>query len=430
MTLIKRIYLSIVRRKWMSLSVFLVVFIMGVAIFVSTGIYQSTKDARQLVLEKIPLVTAITTNPKSSQNREALTYEIAKEWSEYEGVKYLNYVEDDELLIDFKLFEEDGIRQFKGMYRVPVRRISYHGIMEIEQGQMELVFGSTFTEEDPNGVLISEEIARLNNLSVGQRVGVTVFDEVPGEAEAIEGGFILNIVGIYRYTDISDNVSRNNIVYLMNESIEDFEYESLRPWLKVDDGTIQGYYDTFAYYVLDNPNDIEGFHKFLNKNLPNEFVMSATTNLYNDMIGPLDFIQSMSVIVLTITIISGLLVLVGMLFFYTYSRRKELGMYLSMGESRTRLISMLLLEVTLITLTGLTLALFTGIGVSKMISPPIETPQVENLPENEILENIYQIKLSPELVIAYYVISTGITGISMIVSSVIITRIKPQALLM
>lgn len=105
-------------------------------------------------------------------------------------------------------------------------------------------------------------------------------------------------------------------------------------------------------------------------------------------------------------------------------------MYLSMGESRTRLISMLLLEVTLITLTGLTLALFTGIGVSKMISPPIETPQVENLPENEILENIYQIKLSPELVIAYYVISTGITGISMIVSSVIITRIKPQALLM
>lgn len=430
MSQIKRIYLSMIRRRNMTISMFLVILILGVSVSVSTSIYQSTKNAKQDVLSNIPLVTSINIDyEKTASDYEPLTLELAESLAKYEGVRYLNYVEFDELLIEISLLEDENTKTYREFERVPVKKVSYPGIMEIEQGQMELVEGTTFSAENKMGVLISKSIAKRNNLSVGDSVGVKLFNDIT-EEDLVEGGFLLDVIGIYSTTDTLENTTRDNTVLLMKDSLEGHEYGALHPWLRMEGGTIQGYYDTVAYYVLEDPSDVTSFHTYLKDNLPNYYNIEATTNLYNDMVGPLNFIESMSGVVLLVIILSGLIILVGSVFFFSYQRRREMGVYLAMGESKGKISSMFLMEIAIIAMIGLTFALFIGYGVSKVISPALSVEITDTLIETEAPLVQYEINMSQEFVLVYYTITLGITSISMLSSLIFIMRLKPQALLM
>ena len=77
--------------------------------------------------------------------------------------------------------------------------------------------------------------------------------------------------------------------------------------------------------------------------------------------------------ILTSAILAACVILMLLIFLYLYDRRQEIGIYLALGEKRTRIIFQILTEATLITFIGLTLS----IGIGYVIADSMTQDMIE-----------------------------------------------------
>lgn len=223
-------------------------------------------------------------------------------------------------------------------------------------GQSALIDGRDITEDDldSNVVMIEETFAKENSLEVGNTLKLKNIDgDVETEAK---------IVGIYKsYSEVSDQGFRNTAMLPYNSIIA--------PYTLVNTVGKTDKVDSIKFY-LDDPVNVDGFIKFgEGTSIDLEtYTLDAGNREYESMMKPIENVASFSKTTIIIVTIFGGLILALMIILSIKDRVNEIGILMSLGEKRIKIIGQFLIESLVVLVIAIGISIAAGNVVSNKVS--------------------------------------------------------------
>ncbi|PEC68229.1 ABC transporter permease [Bacillus toyonensis] len=239
-----------------------------------------------------------------------------------------------------------------------------------KNGKSKIVDGKPITEQmqDQNVALMEKRLAEQNNLKVGDKVKVQSGDK----KETLE----VEIIGIY---ETNEQPMGQNPPPMMNPANKLYMPSSTLKKLEVDEGmsSIQ------VVYLLNDPQYIDAFKKEAKKSDIdfNYFKLDAHDSLYKQMIGPIENIASTSQMIIYMVSIAGAIILGLIIMLSIKARRKEMGILLSIGEKKWKLMAQFVVEVACIAILAFGLSLTTGAKVSQFVGDNLLSSEIATASE-------------------------------------------------
>ncbi len=280
-------------------------------------------------------------------------------------------------------------------------------------GMFRLTEGRQIEKTDERRAVISEELAKLNGLSVGDSIKLRPSG---AEGQVFDSG-VAEIIGIYEMIDsqkttdsqVAECDMKENLIFTNTSFVRQMQSQ-------VVGHPLQSYSRGAVFYVedvaqLDEITDqvtkLPGYHW-------EGYTIDKNNKEYHDMADPLNrmdlflkiFIAGISV---CSTIILGL-----MLFMWSRDRRYEAGILMSVGIGRTEVVGQYILENALIMLA----ALPTSVAMAVITAGPL----------GERIFNL-ELQLSAAQVAAMAGIGYIILLISTLVACIPVFRMQPKEIL-
>ncbi|MEK7016398.1 ABC transporter permease [Bacillus sp. FSL R9-9410] len=239
-----------------------------------------------------------------------------------------------------------------------------------KNGKSKIIDGKPITEQmkDQNVALMEKRLAELNNLKVGDKVKVQSGDK----KETLE----VEIIGIY---ETNEQAMGQQAPPIMDPANKLFMPHSTMKKLEVD----QGISSVQVVYFLKDPQNIEAFKKEAKKSDIdfNYYKLDAHDSLYKQMIGPIENISSTSQMIIYIVSIAGAIILGLIIMLSIKGRRKEMGILLSIGEKKWKLMAQFVVEVVCVAILAFGLSITTGAKVSQYIGDNLLSSEVATASE-------------------------------------------------
>lgn len=489
---------SVTRRKGRSFILFLVIFILGNVIAGAVAIEQSTKnveeETKKLMGTKATIDMDYERLDKEQQNNPE-KFEGEDDWSKYpslqefESIGNLSYVKYYDLSIPsymglnkIKSYvpENSGVSYGGGYkYELNVKGVNRKEIVDIEDGLIRLVEGDTFTEknitEGESVVLISKEVAEANNLSVNDQVVFDVTGEVFDEfsegmneesesdgPETVTFDFPVTVGGIFQVVKKADTgaseeenyeqdwraTEQINTVYAPNELVKALNREQDEKIWKVSEEDLENqeqYYQ--VSYTLNSIDDVEAFRAEANALLSNDYYhVVASTDQYDQIAGGMKKLGTISTYVVIIAALATILIISLVVLLFLRDRKHELGVYLSLGESRGEIIGQIVVELLITSLVALVLSLVTGNLLGGAVSNSLlQTDWLSNTGNMGMyyggfdmgadvsyqdIQAAYKVTFSTGYVISYLLLGLGTVLLSAILPLLYILRLNPKKIMM
>ncbi|EJQ60572.1 ABC transporter permease [Bacillus mycoides] len=225
-----------------------------------------------------------------------------------------------------------------------------------KNGKSKIIDGKPITEQmkDQNVALMEKRLAELNNLKVGDKVKVQSGDK----KETLE----VEIIGIY---ETNEQAMGQQAPPIMDPANKLYMPHSTMKKLEID----QGISSIQVVYFLKDPQNIEAFKGEAKKSDIdfNYYKLDAHDSLYKQMIGPIENISSTSQMIIYIVSIAGAIILGLIIMLSIKARRKEMGILLSIGEKKWKLMAQFVVEVVCIAILAFGLSITTGAKISQFI---------------------------------------------------------------
>ncbi|WP_242272824.1 ABC transporter permease [Bacillus cereus group sp. BfR-BA-01310] len=239
-----------------------------------------------------------------------------------------------------------------------------------KNGKSKIIDGKPITEQmkDQNVALMEKRLAELNNLKVGDKVKMQSGDK----KETLE----VEIIGIY---ETNEQAMGQQAPPIMDPANKLYMPHSTIKKLEVD----QGISSVQVVYFLKDPQNIEAFKKEAKKSNINfnYYKLDAHDSLYKQMIGPIENISSTSQMIIYIVSIAGAIILGLIIMLSIKGRRKEMGILLSIGEKKWKLMAQFVVEVVCIAILAFGLSITTGAKVSQYIGDNLLSSEVATASE-------------------------------------------------
>lgn len=243
--------------------------------------------------------------------------------------------------------------------------VTLNGVNDFEMsteyinGQSALIDGRGITEDDldSNVVMIEETFAEENSLEVGN---VLKLKNADGDVD-IEA----KIVGIYKsYSEVSDQGFRNTSMLPYNSIIAPY---TLVNTVKNTGETDK--VDSIKFY-LDDPINVDEFIEFGEGTSIDleKYTLDAGNREYEYMMKPIENVASFSKTTIIIVTISGGLILALMIILSIKDRVNEIGILMSLGEKRIKIIGQFLIESLVVLAMSIGISMAAGNVVSNKIS--------------------------------------------------------------
>ncbi|QUI23567.1 ABC transporter permease [Vallitalea pronyensis] len=226
------------------------------------------------------------------------------------------------------------------------------------------------SEEIMNGdpvVLIEEQVASINDLKIGDMIAVEA-STLDDEVVSLE----LQVIGIYTSEEEVDQkmVSRGgNTTLPQNRFYVPFNI------LKTI-GFTQNEMDHILIpnnvIRLKDPLFMDVYKEKIEEQLPLKYGnLDANDALYNSIMGPIEKLGSIAQIMVIIIAVAGASI-IGLITALTVNERKEeIGIMLAVGESKVKIVTQFVLEVTIIALMAFMLSSFTGSIIGDKVSETV-----------------------------------------------------------
>jgi putative ABC transport system permease protein len=409
MNFIKRAILSMKKRIGTSLILMAVFLIVTNLVLAGFTIQNASKKAADAARKKLgaDVTLGLDFDKLGQQARETgempkppkLNTKEADQLAKSKHVKDYNYITNNFGIADgFKLVgASKGEEEGKGNARVATvggsgsgSEIDMNSSLMIEgvrktllqesfkNGKSKIIDGKPITEQmkDQNVALMEKRLAEQNNLKVGDKVKVQSGDK----KETLE----VEIIGIY---ETNEQPMGQNPPPMMNPANKLYMPYSTLKKLETDEGMSSSIQ---VVYLLNDPQDIDAFKKEAKKSDIdfNYFKLDAQDSLYKQMIGPIENIASTSQMIIYMVSIAGAIILGLIIMLSIKARRKEMGILLSIGEKKWKLMAQFVVEVVCIAILAFGLSITTGAKISQFIgnnllSSEIATAGEEtNTPQN------------------------------------------------
>ena len=339
-------------------------------------------------------------------------------------------------------------------------------------GAFQLIEGRHIQPDDKYAVVISDVLAERNGLSVGDFFTAKALADTPESYAALieaglenadkvqtelttYGNLELEIVGIYK-SNITSYVSESNSLGnsdLYNTAFSDVYSAKLLDELskKCPDGEEpnpddDGEWYEFVTIFVDYPKNMDKVIEEVKATgiVPEKYYdITIDTDAYDAAAKPLEVLRGFSIALVSICV-AACCVIVGLLSsMWTKTRRKEIGILISLGNSRSKILLQLFAEMVILCIIALLLALLVttlilgpvGTLANSAFSPDQDTEQFYWSLDGHLKPVLY-IRGSEPINLTYYLAATpvAITGamlllasiVSVAVSSLRIMKLKPR----
>lgn len=222
-------------------------------------------------------------------------------------------------------------------------------VSDFTSGTSEITDGVGITSDTAdNSAVISSDLADANDLSVGDTFTVTT------TVDDTETSYTLTVVGIY------ENSSTATTAQMMSNASN--PQNNIYTNLTTAD-TMKGETDTLdsAVYTLSNPEDMDDFVDEVESEIDTDsYSVTSSDEIYEQMLSPLNNISSIAQNIVILVAIAGAVILTLIVILSIRERRYEIGVLMSLGENRIKIIGQFFMELFMVTVVSLIIASFAG----------------------------------------------------------------------
>ncbi|WP_321389022.1 ABC transporter permease [uncultured Enterococcus sp.] len=249
------------------------------------------------------------------------------------------------------------------------------GVMELSmysgfsEGTSSIVDGEAITADDEgtNNVVIEQTLAEANELSVGDTFTITSPDDE-------ETTYEVTIKGIYETSESSS--SMGTMFNFLNPANTLYSSYTFANTLKGEDaeGTIDS-----ASYTLSDPEKMDQFVTEAEALIDTDtFSLQTNDQMYQQMLQPLNNVASFATNIVVLVAVAGVIILTLIVMMTIRERRYEIGVLLSLGEARVKVIMQFFTEILVCMLFALVVASFSGNIVGNVIGEQLLEQQTES----------------------------------------------------
>ncbi|WP_117170498.1 ABC transporter permease [Paraliobacillus sediminis] len=494
MNFIKRGLLSISRKKGKSIILLAVIFILGNVISGAISIQQATDNVETSIKDKLGAAATVELDYEALENmgeEDQMTLEIdnvdlelINQIGELSYVKYYDYNLSTYLGSEnVQSYQGEAMEEMEEdmMYEgssadFQLKGVNYAPVIDFEEGVGNLIEGRVFepgeVENGSSVAIISAKLAEMNDLQIGDNItlnnAIYTFDDSTGEEKlATSRDVVLEVIGLFTPESASVeeseengemvdfmNIEYQNTVYVPNAVVSSESAYWNDEYMKVDEEyaamveeneeALTEYYAPI--YVLNNPEDNVAFAEEVQPLLPELYKVTNASDQYETIAAPVESMSKLAGYVLLVAVIATVLIIGLVVLLFLRDRKHELGIYLSLGERRARVVGQILIEVMVVALIGITLSLFSGNflaqGISETLLNAEDTQSEEDMmyyseleayqssvTTDDVMES-YEVKLDSSYILMFYLVGLLTILVSTIIPLIYIVRLNPKKIMM
>lgn len=487
MNFIKRAILGIVRKPAKSIILLLLIFILcnviAGAVSVKTALWGTEQNLRDQLVTRVKMqidYEALQNRGDSENNFYQgvgdLTGELIEKIGDSEHVKACEYRSYMPLTVKGvqEYYDEDvNIQGDTDSCRITFYSINNIGLENLGF-HLALKSGRDISQEDletgRNVILVSDKFAERNRLSIGDKL--QCYEEIYDEDhfDVIEGPKVLckleyefEIIGIFTAPPIIQKDSSGNEMYTDQNlcvngfvttitACNQYNKEILEAYKENLDFYLPMGTDMEASFVLNSYEDLELFKAENKQYLPDYYIFTDNGSSLETAKKPIDSMSGLADMILIAAVVASVLILSLLVTLFLRDRKKEMGIYLSLGERKIRIAAQILIEVMLIAVIAVLPSMATGNMIVKNVSSDMLADKLEaareeeedefyyweyeGAPDNmeyidsEDVMSAYSVSLNARTVLLIIGIGLGTTLISTVVPVVYTLRLKPRKILM
>ena len=318
---------------------------------------------------------AILSQAPNHQFDSVLMEDILK-IAQVEGIINYNVITDNTAVMqkDFERIyddEKDQYADFGGVNLVGNLRMEENYI--VKSGYMELTEGRYINENDKDVVVISEELAKLNNLKIGDKM---TFGSIENKENSI---YSATIVGIFKINNEFPTIYMGDTFRSENTIFTDLRFPE-KPEGYIDDPLYL--YATFQIEDLNKYDEILEKVKQLNI-VWERYDIIDSNGVSETLASNFKDVSNITDIMLKTIFICSFAILFLMFIFWVRNRNYEIGIYLSLGKKKIEIVGQIIFEVVVITLVALSIGNCIAPKIASKISTSIVLSQIEDTNMND-----------------------------------------------
>jgi len=372
-----------------------------------------------------------------------------------------------------------------------------HGIISLDRGR-QFSSGELTNDLPKVPIILSVAVADQNNLTIGSTIEIFQHVEIPNPNRRILNRYWFldeyiyekvtiqaEIIGLFNVPIVNeemlshlppweiqslhnDRTSHLNFVYMPNWAIRDMSerkvnaiisswnsigYEVPRSIIDNNRAIFKSELPVVPLFILNDVRDLDEFKAQASHLLPEHHEFIVSSNSFDDVRSAMETLTDIANWIIIGSIGASVIIITTVILLFVKDRKKEFGIYLSLGEKRKNIVFQVLFEVFLISLLGITTSLFIGILISNQISHEIvlnelNTEQEQNritvrqlsvfdfigVPAQEIsideMMEMFDSSMESSSVIQFYVTSLGTIGFASVLSVVYMFKLEPKKILL
>lgn len=360
-------------------------------------------------------------------------------------------------------------------------------MLEIHEGTYTITDGRWYTQNEIDDAapvaVITEELADQNGL----RVGDTFFLQLgsPNDFKSNKDAYTqagiteddifteVEIVGIYSTAeDVDPNAegfrwmspyeSPKNRVQMPMTTMADMSVNAYNINVKVhpdwyDSNTVnddeireQAMSPGRVIYLLDDPLNVDAFVADNQSRLGEYTMLNANNETFKKMARPLDTMSFFANIVVWIVVVNAIVIISLVTALTLKTREYEIGVLLSIGVSKVKIVLQLFLELIIVAFIGFTLASISGSLMAGSVGDMVldfqtssdaqyetdegysfinSTDYFTSVTQDDLLSE-YHVSVSPLLIAEIFILGTGVVLIAIVIPSFMIMRLNPKQILL
>ncbi len=381
MSMIKRAWYYVTRKKSKSLLMFLILFGIATATISGIAIKKATVDTRSKLNQSINASFTLENNLQNnmgvgSRGLGNVPASAVEQIKSIDGITEVNARMIGEVdLIDLQKVKLTNPRvQYNESLEAYKNFSDLEGMTDSSldnkfiSGVLSLSKGRHITKEDTQKVLVHEEFAELNDLKLHDKIYVqaSVLSSVPPNEAVTKEKMALEIIGMFSGSNMDRATTEHELVE--NAIISDMQTVKL----------LRGYNDTSAIYqnvnfYLNDPKELPTILDKVGK-LPidwSNYQITKSSNDYPALTASLDSMDELINKMLIGIIVISAIILSLVLAFWVNGRIHETGVLLSLGVSKINIITQYVVEIVIIAVVSFGLSYFSGQAIAQKIGDSI-----------------------------------------------------------
>ena len=361
-------------------------------------------------------------------------------------------------------------------------------MLEIHEGTYTITEGRWYTQNEIDDAaqvaVITEELADQNGLRVGDTISLQMLS--PNDYKNYTDAYVaagiteeallteFEIVGIYStLEDVDPNAegfrwmspyeSPKNRIQIPMTTMADLAVESYETNIKVhpdwydansvssDDTREQAMSPGRVIYLLDDPLNVDAFVADNQSRLGEYTMLNANNETFKKMARPLDTMSFFAGIVVWIVVVNAIVIISLVTALTLKTREYEIGVLLSIGVSKIKIVLQLFLELIIVAFIGFTLASVSGSLMAGSVGDMVLDFQTSSdakydsddsgytfvnssdyftsVTQDDLLSE-YHVSVSPLLIAEIFILGTGVVLIAIVILSFMIMRLNPKQILL